>query len=79
MAEKPLSDDIISEVTKKCKLIDGLFPMYQDTTTGSIKMVVGKDQIGKEYIYFSQIADGVLEAGSFRGAYNGSKVFKIEK
>ena len=69
----------ISEVTKKCKKIDGLFAMYQDTITGSIKMVVSKKQIGKEYIYFSQIADGVLEAGSFRGAYNGSKVFKIEK
>ena len=69
----------ISEVTKKCKKITGLFAMYQDTTTGSIKMVVSKDQIGKEFIYFSQIADGVIDAGSFRGAYKGSKVFKIEK
>jgi len=69
----------ISEVTKKCKKIEGLFTIYQDTTTGSIKMVVNKEQLGNEYIYFSQIADGVLEAGSFRGAYRGSKVFKIEK
>ena len=69
----------ISEVTKKCKKIDGLFPIYQDTTTGSIKMVVSKEQLGNEFIYFSQIANGVLEAGSFRGAYRGSKVFKIEK
>ncbi|PCI95451.1 MAG: hypothetical protein COB15_12205 [Flavobacteriales bacterium] len=69
----------ISEVTKKCKKIEGLFTLYQDTTTGSIKMIISKDQIGKEYIYFSQIADGVLEAGSFRGAYRDSKVFKIEK
>jgi len=69
----------ISEVTKKCKKIDGLFTIYQDTTTGSIKMVISKKQIGNEYIYFSQIANGVVEAGAFRGAYNGSKVFKIEK
>jgi len=69
----------ISEITKKCKKIDGLFTMYQDTTTGSIKMVVSKEQIGKEYIYFSQIADGVLDAGAYRGSYRGSKVFKIEK
>jgi hypothetical protein len=69
----------ISEVTKKCKMIEGLFPIYQDTTTGAIKMIVSKDQIGKEYIYFSQVADGVLDAGSFRGSYRGSKVFKIEK
>ncbi len=69
----------ISEVTKKCKKIDGLFTIYQDTVTGSMKMVVSKTQIGEEYIYFSQIANGVLEAGAFRGSYRGSKVFKIEK
>lgn len=69
----------ISEVTKKSKKIEGLFDLYQDTVNGSIKMVIKEDQIGKEYIYFSQIADGVLDAGSYRGSYRGSKVFKIEK
>jgi len=69
----------IAEVTKKCKKIDGLFPIYQDTTNGSLKMVVTKEQLGKEYIYFSQIADGVVEAWAFRGSYRGSTVFKIEK
>ena len=69
----------ISEVTKKCKKIDGLFPLYQDTTTGAIKMVINEKQLGNEYIYFSQIANGVLDAGAFRGSYRGSKVFKIEK
>ena len=42
-------------------------------------MVIKEDQIGKEYIYFSQIADGVVEAGAFRGSYRDAKVFKIEK
>ena len=69
----------ISEVTKKSKKIEGLFDLYQDTVNGSLKMVIKEDQIGKEYIYFSQIADGVLDAGSYRGSYRGSKVFKIEK
>ena len=69
----------ISEVTKKSKKIDGLFTIYQDTTDGSLKLIVNKNQIGKEYIYFSQIADGVVEARAFRGSYRGSKVFKIEK
>ncbi len=36
----------ISEVTKKSKKIDGLFPLYQDTTTGAIKMIVSEKQIG---------------------------------
>ena len=43
-------------------------------------MLISEDQIGKEFIYFSQIADGVLDAGRInRGSYRGSKVFKIEK
>ena len=69
----------ISEVTKRSKKIEGLFDLYQDTINGSMKMVIREDQIGKEYIYFSQIADGILDAGSYRGSYRGSKVFKIEK
>lgn len=69
----------IADVTKKCKKIDGLFPIYQDTTNGSIKMVINENQLNKEYIYFSQLSDGVVEAGSYRGMYKRSKVFKIEK
>jgi len=69
----------ISEVTKKCKKIDGLFPIFQDTVNGSIKMVINKNQLNKEFIYFSQVANGVLDAGAFMGSYRGSKVFKIKK
>lgn len=70
----------ISDLTKSSKEINGLFKIYQDTITGSIQMVISKNQIGKEYIYFSQIADGVLDAGRInRGSYRGSKVFKIKK
>ncbi len=69
----------IEELTKKSEKIEGLFTMYRDTIDGTTQMVITKDQIGKEFIYFSQISDGVLDAGAFRGAYYGSKVFKIEK
>ncbi len=69
----------IEELTKKSKKMEGLFTMYRDSIDGTTQMVISKDQIGKEFIYFSQIADGVLDAGAFRGAYLGSKVFKIEK
>jgi len=69
----------ISELTKKSKKIEGLFTFYQDTTSGALKMVISKNQLEKEFIYFSQIADGVLDAGAFRGSYRGSKVFKIKK
>ncbi len=70
----------IADLVKSSKEIDGLFKIYQDTIKGSIQMLISEDQIGKEFIYFSQIADGVLDAGRInRGSYRGSKVFKIEK
>ena len=69
----------IIDIAKKSVLHEGLFAIYQDSLTGDIKMVIKEEQIGKEYIYFSQIADGVVEVGAFRGSYKGAKVFKIEK
>lgn len=69
----------INELVKSSKKIDGLFKVYQDTITGALQMVISEDQFNKEYIYFSQIADGIIDIGRFRGSYRGSKVFKIEK
>ena len=42
-------------------------------------MLITEDQLNKDFIYFSQIADGVTEAGSFRGAYGADVVFQIHK
>lgn len=69
----------ISEITKKSRLFKGLFDIYQDSLTGGIKMVIKEEQIGKEYIYFNQVTDGISDVGLLRGFYRGSKVFKIEK
>ncbi len=69
----------IAELTKKSKKIEGLFTVYRDTIDGTTQMLITQDHIGKEFIYFSQIADGVHDAGPTRGDYNDSKVFKIEK
>ncbi|HZW64023.1 MAG TPA: zinc-dependent metalloprotease [Flavobacteriaceae bacterium] len=80
--QKPKKDSkkSIEELTKGSKKIEGLFTIYQDTVNGSIQMEIAEDQIGKEFIYFSQIADGVMDAGRInRGSYRGEKVFKVEK
>ena len=78
-AAKKNNKKSIKELTKASKKMEGLFTIYQDTTNGSIKMLINEDQIDQEYIYFSQIADGVVDVFSFRGAYRGSKIFKIKK
>ncbi|MGB0166501.1 MAG: zinc-dependent metalloprotease [Luteibaculum sp.] len=67
------------KIKAKSKEIPGLFPLWQDTTNGSIYMWVKEDQINKEFIHFSQVADGVLGAGFFRGSYRGSRIIRVER
>ncbi|MFK7905941.1 MAG: zinc-dependent metalloprotease, partial [Chitinophagales bacterium] len=69
----------IGEITKKCIVYDGMFPIYQDSMTGKAYLKITQNQLEKEYIHFSFIEDGVLDAGNFRGAYQDSKIFKPSK
>ncbi|WP_100615725.1 zinc-dependent metalloprotease [Confluentibacter citreus] len=79
-APKTPKEKTIKDLVKSSKKIEGLFTLYRDTITGSIQMIVCENQINNEFIYFSQISDGVTDVGRInRGSYNDSKVFKIEK
>jgi len=69
----------IKEVTKKCHRHEGLFTLYQDTASGALYLEVTQGQTGRDYLYFSQVADGVVDAGYFRGSYLGSRIFRIER
>ena len=69
----------IAELTKKSQKIEGLFTMYQDSVTGSLKMLIKKEQLDKDYIYFSQIADGITSIRAYRGNYKGSRIVNIKK
>ena len=76
---KEKKEKTIEDLTESSTLIDGLFPIYQDTVTGELKMIIHTHQINKDFIYFSQIADGVTEAGSFRGLYGSDVIFNIKR
>ena len=69
----------ISDKVKSCKKTDGLFPLFQDTVTGNLFMVLKKEQLNKEYIYFSYTVDGVVAAGHFRGSFRDNKLFTIRR
>jgi hypothetical protein len=69
----------IAEVTKNCVKYDGLFVIYQDSITGKSYLEITPDKLENEYIYFSHVTDGVLDAGFFRGAYGGSKIISFSK
>ncbi len=69
----------IKDKVKSSKKLSGLFPLYQDTATGSVLMLLKKEQLEKDYIYFSYTVDGVVAAGHFRGSFRDNKVFTIKR
>ena len=76
--DKPVFKSV-KEVADKCKKYSGLFNIYQDTTTGKTYLEITEDKIGKEYIYFAYVLDGVVDAGYARGGFKDNAVFKIER
>lgn len=69
----------IADLTKSSRKYPGLFTVYEDTTTGALQLQIKASQIGKEFVYFTHMANGPLPAGTFRGQYRGSRVFSIQK
>ena len=69
----------IAELTKTCQLSDGLFNLYRDTINGELYIEIKAEQLNQEFIYFSYVEDGVLDAGHFKGSYRGSKIFSVVK
>lgn len=77
--EKKKNGRSISDIVEEHDYLDGLFKLYRDPKTGAINMEVRADQLGKEFIYYAHITDGVVEGGHFRGQFRSQKVFVIEK
>ncbi|WCL55720.1 zinc-dependent metalloprotease [Gimibacter soli] len=57
--------------------MEGLFPLYRDTKTGALRMEIAASQLNRDFIYVSQVSDGVVEGGHFRGQYRQKKVFRL--
>ena len=69
----------VADFTKNFKLDEGLFNLYQDTAKGSMYMHIPAEAMNDEFIYFSQVEDGVVSSGFFRGSYRGSKVITFHR
>jgi hypothetical protein len=80
VVEKSKSDiKELETYTRKFIKKEGLFTLYQDTTTGTTYMVIKKDQIDKEFIYFCHTVDGISAAGHYRGNFRDNKIISIRK
>ncbi len=69
----------IAEIVEESERFDGLFTLFQDKKSGQVHMLIKKDQIDREYIYFSHTVDGVVEPGHFRGNFLENFVFSVRK
>ncbi len=69
----------IGDITRTCRAYPGLFTLYQDTISGRTYALITSEHLHKEFIHFSYVADGVLDAGFFRGAYRGARIFMLDK
>ncbi|MCC6818238.1 MAG: zinc-dependent metalloprotease [Bacteroidia bacterium] len=79
VAAKPAGPATIAEKVKKCKKTEGLFTLFQDTTTGSMMLLIKREQINKEFIYFSYIENGNTTTGHNKGTFRDNKVFQIKR
>tara|TARA_B100000579_G_C22844662_1_gene863621 strand:- start:547 stop:3081 length:2535 start_codon:yes stop_codon:yes gene_type:complete len=77
--KKPESKNSINKKTKDCTKYEGLFNLYQSKKDGKSFFEIDISQLDGEYIYFSYVEDGVLDAWKFRGGFRGSKIIKIKK
>ena len=69
----------VADFTKDFRIEEGLFTLYQDTAKGDMYMHVPSAAMDEEFIYFSQVEDGVVSSGFFRGSYRGSKVITFHR
>ena len=68
--------------TSPCTVYEGLFNLYQDTSSGKLYMEIKEEQLGREYIHFSYTENGLRTIPGFRaikGAYGSQKIFTIRK
>lgn len=74
--EKPKT---IAELTEDAEVIEGLFTLFRDPKSGELHMLIKADQVGEEFIYFAQTANGVVEAGYFTGAYLANGIISVNR
>jgi len=69
----------VAEVLKKCDTMEGLFTIHRDRESGTTYLFIKKDQLDKEYIYFSHTVNSAVGSGSFRGEFGYENVFVIKR
>lgn len=73
------SKKTVDEATRQSEAFPGLFTLFIDSVTGDSHVLIPDSMLGREFIYFSQVSDGVAETGLTRGSYRGSKIISFHR
>ena len=79
--ETPAKDSLpsLTEKVKGSRKTEGLLTLYQDTVTGSVKLFIKKNQLGKEFIYQSFSMGGPAQLFLNQNMIRTTWIFKIQK
>jgi hypothetical protein len=69
----------IAELTENSERYDGYFTIFQDKESGKTHLLIKADQVDEEFIYWVQIANGVVDAGFFKGGYGPSFMVSVQR
>ena len=69
----------IQEITEEYEKSDGFLTIFRDNETNKVFLEINHDQLGKEFIYFAHVLNGLTTTGKFTGGYVDNGIFKIEK
>ena len=67
------------DIVKKSEHHEGLFDVYRDKESGETYLAIKPDQVDQEFIYHAVVTDGVVEGGTFRGAFADNKIVSIRR
>ena len=77
--DKKAAKVTIKDKVKGSKKIEGLFTIYQDTVTGSMQLLIKKNQLEKEFIYQSFSINGPTELFLNQSMHRNTNVITIKK
>ena len=72
-------EDGFDEFLEELIYFPGLFDIYQNDKDGKVYLLIKKEQLNNEYIYFAHILDGIVQAGTWRGNYLDNGIIKFKK
>jgi hypothetical protein len=79
-AKEEAEPKTIAELTADSDRLDGLFTLFRDRKSGQVRMLVRPEQLGKEFIYFAQSANGLPQVGFIvRGTYLVNDVISLRR